>query len=289
MTGRYEEELRRRVRFTSRRGLDYQRRGEGPVVLFVHGWCLDRRMWMYQEAALADSFTVVTVDLAGFGESTELAGPYSLDRHAADLADLLAELAEPPDLPDLPDLPETAVTVVGFAYGAAVAMELATTHPGSVGRLVLIGVPSAATAPYEKMPRSMLRDWPGFAARSARAICAEDVSDATVDWLGRMFAGTPLPVALEAVEQLSRWEPLSVAAPVTAPALVVHGTQDRVVPPEVGAELAEAMPDATLVLVEGAAHLVPVDASGQLNRLIADFARGVPEPATAVGRIHGTV
>ncbi|MGW6459658.1 alpha/beta fold hydrolase [Streptomyces sp. NPDC055078] len=271
MTGSYGAEPRD-LRSRSRRGLSYQRRGEGPVVLFVHGWCLDRRMWMYQEAALADSFTVVGVDLAGFGESAGLAGPYSLDRHAADLADLLSELAE---------LSAPAVTVVGFAYGAAVAMELATAHPGRAGGLVLIGVPSAATAPYGKMPRAMLRDWPDFAAKSARAICADDVSDATVAWLGRMFAGTPLPVALEAVGQLAGWEPLSMAAPITAPTLVVHGAEDRVVPPEVGAALAGAMPDATLATVQGAAHLVPVDASERLNRLIADFAGRGPARETS--------
>ncbi|MGW4033192.1 alpha/beta fold hydrolase [Streptomyces sp. NPDC004838] len=264
MTESYGAEPRGRVELTSRRGLSYRRRGEGPVLLLVHGWCLDRRMWMYQEAALADSFTVVGVDLAGFGGSAGLAGPYSAARHAMDLADLLAELgAESP-------------TVVGFAYGATVAMELASAFPDRAGRLVLIGVPSAATAPYEKMPRAMLRDWPDFAARSARAICADDVSEATVDWLGRMFAGTPLPVALEAVGQLARWEPLPRAATVTAPTLVVHGAEDRVVPLDVAAQLTGALPDATLATVEGAAHLVPVDASEQLNRLIDGFARKTP-------------
>ncbi|MCM2393739.1 alpha/beta fold hydrolase [Streptomyces albipurpureus] len=249
---------------TSRRGLRYQSRGEGPVLLLVHGWCLDRRMWMYQEAALAASFTVVSVDLAGFGGSAGLLGPYSAARHAADLADLLTELGA------------RSATVVAFAYGATVAMELATAFPERAGRLVLIGVPSAATAPYEKMPRAMLRDWPDFAARSARAICADGVSDATVDWLTRMFAGTPLPVALEAVGQLARWEPLPMAAAVTVPTLVVHGANDRVVPLGVAAGLAEALPDAALATVAESAHLVPVDASEQLNRLVDGFARETP-------------
>lgn len=250
-----------RVVYTSQRGLTYQQRGEGPPLVLVHGWCLDRGMWMYQEEALADSFTVVAPDLAGFGESATLAGPYEVKRHTHDLADLIEKLDA------------GAVTMVGFAYGAMVAMELATSFPGVVDRLVLIGVPSAATAPYDRMPRAMRRDWPEFAARSARGISAENTSEATLAWLTQMFARTPLPVALRAVHELGSWEPLPIAGKITAPTLLVHGTKDRIVPPEISEATAEAMPNATVERIEGAAHLAPVDANDKLNHLITGFAR----------------
>jgi hypothetical protein len=47
---------------------------------------------------------------------------------------------------------------VGFAFGAAVAMELAARDGSGLSGLVLIGVPSAGNAPYDRMPRAMRRD-----------------------------------------------------------------------------------------------------------------------------------
>ena len=62
------------IRRTSRRGLTYGYDGTGPAVVLVHGWCLNRQVWMYLEQALvATGRTVITPDLAGYGESP--AGP----------------------------------------------------------------------------------------------------------------------------------------------------------------------------------------------------------------------
>ena len=206
------------IRHTSARGMVYERRGSGPVVLFVHGWCLNRQLWIYQEQALGAQSTTITVDLAGFGESAGLAGPYSVIRHAEDLAALLTELDVRP------------AVVVGFAYGAMVAIELARIAPDSVGDLMLIGVPSASTAPYGRMARSMIRDWPDFAARSIASICANELSQASRQWLVTMYGGTPLPAALEVLGELEVWEPLPIVESLSQRTIVVSGSQDTIVP-----------------------------------------------------------
>ena len=139
-----------RISDTTGVGLAYSRRGTGPPVVLIHGWCLSRAMWMYQEVHLADSSCVVMPDLRGFGESRGLA---AVHRRAAadDVAAMLKEL----------DL--SGAVWVGFAFGAAVAMALAARNEPRVLGIVAIGVPSAAHAAYERMPRAMRRDWPEFA------------------------------------------------------------------------------------------------------------------------------
>lgn len=245
---------------TSRSGIAYQRRGNGPPVVLVHGWCLNRRMWVYLEEALLATHEVVTVDLAGFGDSSGLAGPYRLDRYAEDLADLLDELG-------LRD-----VTVGGFAFGAAVAMTLAQRHGDRVGRLVLIGVPSASHAAYDRMPRAMRRDWPLFAERSVDAICGQPPSAATRSWLAAMFAATPLPVAVETCAVLGEFDPVAVASDVRVPALFIHGAADNVVPPEVSATCAARMPEARVEVVPDCGHLVVLDQKERLAELVSSFA-----------------
>ena len=239
----------------SARGIAYSSRGTGPPAILLHGWCLSRGLWMYQEASLLEAHRVICPDLAGFGGSRGLAGPYGLERQADEVEMLLEELGV------------ARAAVVGFAFGAAVAMELAA-RPGVVERAVLIGVPSAAHAAYRKMPRAMRRDWPEFARRSAVAICHREQSQAALGWLATMFAGTPLPVALETVEVLAEFEPLPLAGRLRAPALFVHGELDGVVPVSVSEECAAAAPEARLEVVPGAGHLVPIDAPAELDAIL---------------------
>lgn len=248
------------VRGVTRDGLVYQRRGRGRPIILLHGWCLSRRMWLYLEETLIDRFEVITPDQRGFGESSAMPGPYTLDLYAADLAQLHEELA----------LRET--TVVGFAFGAAVAMALAAQGDGQLGRLVLIGVPSAATAAYDKMPRAMRRDWPLFAERSATAICVQPLSPASQAWLAGIFAGTSLPVAIETCALLGVFEPTSIAAAVQIPALLVHGERDEIVPVAVSEACAALMPKARLERVPDSGHLVVMDQKQALAELVARFA-----------------
>ena len=242
------------------RGLAFTARGEGHPVVLVHGWCLNRTLWTYQEEALSHAFRVVSVDLPGFGDSKGLSGPYDLDHHADALSAALGEL----------DL--DGAVVVGFAYGAAVAMTLAHRDPTRVGGLVLIGPPSAATAPYAKMPRAMRRDWPDFAARSAQAICKRPLSEASQRWLGDMFGSTPLPVAIETCGVLERFEPVPLASELKVPTLLVHGELDDIVPMSVSEACAEALPDGILRTIADAGHLVVIDQPERLTELIAEFA-----------------
>jgi pimeloyl-ACP methyl ester carboxylesterase len=228
-------------------GIAYTSRGQGPPVVLLHGWCLSGRLWEIQEEALLSDRSVLCLDLAGFGRSRNLSGPYNVERHAADVAALLDEL------------PLDDVVVGGFAYGGAVALQLAASHPKRLARLVVIGIPSGATAPYDRMPRAMRRDWPDFARRSAEAICKQQHSEAKLAWLAQMFAATPLPVALETVAVLEQFDPTVLAADVAVPTTFLHGDLDDVVPVTVAEACVAAMPKAELTVVPESGHLVVVD------------------------------
>jgi len=248
-----------RTRFVSHAGLAYEDRGDGRPVVLVHGWCLSGRMWTYLAERLAHGHRVVVPDLPGFGASAGLEGSSDLDVYGDQLAALLEEL-------DLQD-----AVVVGFAFGAAVGMSAAARHPARLGGLVSIGVPSAAHAAYDRMPRAIRRDWPEFSRRSAAAICAREHSAATLAWLAEMFAATPIHVALATVELLARFEPAELAPSVRVPALLVHGAEDAIVPVGVSQACADALAEARLKVVEGSGHLVVLDDKERLADIVSDF------------------
>jgi pimeloyl-ACP methyl ester carboxylesterase len=266
------------VRRTSRRGLRYGYDGTGPAVVLVHGWCLNRQVWMYLEQALVTAGrTVITPDLAGYGESGGLRPRTSLADHADDLTDLLDEL----------DV-ERAV-LVGFAFGAAVIFSAENYQ--RVGALVSVAIPSAATAPYDRMPGAIMKDWPRFAARSAQAIVPEQASAETKDWLSRMFGGTSLAAALAGLDILRSFEPAGLVKRWEVPAFFVHGSDDPIAPAAISKECAERF-GGQYVEISSPAHLVVIDQKEAVLQVVQDAVaaalRAAAEVAELVGLRRGT-
>lgn len=243
-------------------GVTYFSRGSGRPLIFVHGWCLNRAMWCYAEAAFSDRFEVITPDLSGFGRSAGLAGPYSLARHAADLAEVIA------------DVSARDPVVIGFAYGAMVALELARISPELIGSVVAIGLPDNAASPYAKMPRAMQRDWPDFARRSANALFHKPQSEATIAWLEDMFRSAPLTVGVEVVHTLAAYDPVAGARASRVPVLFVNGSEDGVAPLATGKSCAAACANGKLEVIADCGHLIPIDQKEAFHAVVEQHLAG---------------
>jgi pimeloyl-ACP methyl ester carboxylesterase len=228
----------------------------------LHGWCLNRQLWTYAEEALAHHYDVIVPDLAGFGLSAALGGPYLFSRHAEDVSDLIDELGL------------RGVALVGFAFGAAVAFELAGASDRISG-LVAVGTPSAANSPYDRMPKAMRRDWPEFCRRSAKALFHNPQSEATLAWVESMFLGTRLPVALETVKLLAELEPTALAAKVKAPQLFIHATQDQVAPRSIGDACAAKAPNARVEMIEDCGHAIVLDQKERFHEAADRFLKSL--------------
>jgi pimeloyl-ACP methyl ester carboxylesterase len=103
----------------------YDRVGEGPPLVLVHGAVADSRMWRPQLAALADEFTVVAWDEPGAGRSSDLPADFGLQDYAHCLAALIEALGLGP------------AHVAGLSSGGTLVQELYRHHPGLVATLIL--------------------------------------------------------------------------------------------------------------------------------------------------------
>ena len=104
----------------------YERAGEGPPLVFVHGAAVDGRMWQPQLASLANEFTVVAWDEPGAGRSSDVPADFGLPEYANCLAALIDEVALGP------------AHVAGLSWGGTVVLELYRHHPELVATLILI-------------------------------------------------------------------------------------------------------------------------------------------------------
>jgi pimeloyl-ACP methyl ester carboxylesterase len=213
--------------------------GATPVVL-VHGLAVSHRYLTPLALALADTHPVYAPDLPGFGLTERPGTAYDVPRHAEHLAAWLAAYRMPP------------VCLVGHSFGAEVVAALAARHPDAVRAVVLAGPTSD---PAARSRRGQFGRWLVDTLREAplqAPILVRDVVDAR-PW--RVHATLSHSVRNGVEADLVR---------IAAPALVVTGSRDPVVPAPWRSQVARLVPHARTLTVPGAAHNVATTAPAQV-------------------------
>lgn len=106
--------------------LNYEDRGEGNVLLFLHGLGSTLKDWDFQVPFFSKNFRVITVDLRGHGDSVMTDDNYGVDCMSEDIKQFLDALNI------------DKATLIGFSMGGAVAFEFATSYPEKIDKLVIV-------------------------------------------------------------------------------------------------------------------------------------------------------
>jgi pimeloyl-ACP methyl ester carboxylesterase len=250
----------------------YERAGEGPPLVLVHGAATDSRMWRPQVAALADEFSVVAWDEPGAGRSSDVPGDFAL----ADYANCLAALIDALDL--------RPAHVTGLSWGGTVALELYRQQPELVATLVLVDT-------YAGWKGSLPAEEVHARIEGVRQMvaAADHLFDPTLPGL---FAGDPPAEVVGLMEEMAadvRPESMRTALEVTAgadlrdllpriavPTLLVWGELDARSPLSVARQFEDAIPDAKLVVIPGAGHVSNLEAPDRFNDVVREFCRAHP-------------
>lgn len=238
--------------------LFYDRTGDpgGEPLLLIMGMSGSRLSW--GEAflgELARDFDVVAYDHRGVGSSSRSERPFTLAELAEDAAGLLDALGW-----------DTA-HVVGISMGGMVAQELALAHPERLRTLTLGctyagGEGSSLTAPetFQALSEGMLS---GDRERALRVGWEVNVSEAfaTHDEQFAAFrsraleAPVAVPIIMAQLQAINGHDTSARLGQISTPTLVVHGTEDRMLPAFNAKLIADAIPGARLELLEGVGHL----------------------------------
>lgn len=246
----------------------YQVRGSGPALVLLSGQSNSHHWWDGVREDFEDEQTTVSLDYRGTGDSDKPDEPYSTRGFATDV------------LAVLDDLSIERAAVYGTSMGGRVAQWLAADHPDRVAALIL-----GCTSPGG--PHSIERD---NAVRAALARPGtREGRQALIDLMftpawsaahpGRYTVlGDPRmpPYArkrhLLASNGHNAWDALP---DITAPTLVLHGTDDLLNPTANATLLAERIPDARVELIEGARHAYFVECREVAGRAVVEFLREV--------------
>jgi 3-oxoadipate enol-lactonase len=244
-------------------------RGEGPSILFVHGYPLDRTIWAHQIAGL-DGFRRIAPDLRGMGRSDAPDLGYSIEIYAADLAALLDTLGV------------GEVVLCGFSMGAYVGFEFLRRWRDRVRALILVSTRAEADAPEGKRARdaaaALARESGAGAVADAmlgKMLTAATIKDAPslAQRVRELMAATPVPGMVGALAAIrDRADSLDLLPTLEGmPALVLVGEEDQLSPPDRARAMADALPDARLVVIPGAAHLTTVEKAREVTAAMRTF------------------
>ncbi len=242
-------------------------RGSGPTVLMLHGVGLRAEAWMGQiDAVVQAGYHVIAPDMLGHGANTTV-GP---DHLAGFAAPLIAALDQP-------------VCVVGHSMGALLAIHIAAKRPDVVcGVVPMNGIfqrpPSASKAVQERADQISLTHAPDPAPT-----------------LHRWFADKPSPQRVACERWLTRVDPAGYAAAyrtfahdpgpqrddlmaLNAPALFMTGAAEPNSTPAMSRAMADLAPKGQAIIIDDAAHMMPMTHAGQVNQHLIEFLNFCPFP-----------
>jgi len=272
----------------------YEVYGAGePNVLLLPTWeIVHSRAWKCQIPYFARHGRVATFDRRGNGRSTRPREVRAYDRRRA-VDDALAVL----------DRTGIERAVVVSWCGAGDDLMLAVEHPHRVTGLVLIAPDLLLTDdpaeqegpfPFDDEPQTLegwakwnrhywLRDWPGFlefffAETFTEPHSTKQIEDA-IGW-GLQTDPQTITRGMDAEWPNDRDNALRLCAQVRCPTLVIQGSQDAVVGRARGAAVAEAIPHARLVTLEGSGHAPHIRDPIKANLLLRDFIEPGREPTS---------
>ncbi|WP_017586198.1 alpha/beta fold hydrolase [Nocardiopsis ganjiahuensis] len=248
--------------------------GAGEPVVLLHGTPFSSFVWRDVAAALAPRYRVHFWDMPGYGTSEMRSGqPVSLAAQGRVFAELLTHwgLRSP--------------RVVAHDFGGAVALRAHLLHGAAYSRLALVSPVALApwgspffrlvgehTEVFEQLPPALHR---ALVAEYVSSASAQGLRPGVLDRLVEPWTGPEGQAAfyrqIEQADQAHTDEVQGLYPDIAMPVLLAWGEQDTWIPPERSRRLAAMIPGLRTCPIEGAGHLVQLDAPAQLTAALVDF------------------
>ena len=266
--------------FTTQDGTQiyYKDWGKGKPVLFSHGWPLDADMWDSQMNFLAErGYRAIAFDRRGFGRSDQPWEGYNYDTFASDINDLITHL-------DLQD-----ITLVGFSMGGGdVTRYIGKYGTARVAGLALLGAVTPIFGKTADHPEGVDQSVFDGIKDGLRKDRAQFISDFATPFFGLNAGQTvsegvltqtlniallaSLKGTLDCVTAFSETDFRADVAKVDVPTLVIHGSNDQIVPFEATGKLsAELISGAELKVYDNGPHGFAATHQDQLNNDLLAF------------------
>jgi 3-oxoadipate enol-lactonase len=250
----------------------WEEHGQGSPILLVMGLGWTSAMWYRTQPILAARFRTVLLDNRGVGRSDVPPGPYPIALMASDAAAVL----------DAAGI-QTA-HIFGVSMGGMIAQEFALQYRERVHSLILActapGGPHAVQAEPAVL-QSLFRQ--GLSPDEFAEVINPYIYDSSTprepieeDMVLRKKWHPTEAGYLGQLQGILAWEAYSRLPKIAAPTLVIHGENDRLIPPANSHLIAKRIPGAKLVLIPKAGHVLSTDQPDAVHREVLEFLSSLP-------------
>ena len=245
----------------------YSVRGGGPHLVFIHGIGSRRGAFDKIVDVLQDRFTCVTYDLRGHGQSPVPDAPFGLE----DLVDDLENLFERAGI--------EKAHVAGHSLGGMIGPAFARRCPDKVLSLGLWSTAAFRTeddsakvrgvvdAMREKGIEQVLRTLAGRWFTDDFAQAHPDI----IEWRAQQVLATPAHIFLNVFDIYAQTEMAPWLHEIDIPAQVLTGELDGGCNPRLNKQIAEALPQSELVILDGLKHAIMIEAVDRVIPPVQDF------------------
>jgi non-heme chloroperoxidase len=256
--------------------------GEGPPIVLSHGVTNSIRTWVHQLETLPRAgFRAIAYDHRGHGQSVAGSAGHSVENLALDLRTVV----EAYDV--------RGAVLVGHSMGGVAVQAFVTRFPELAAERVagIVLLSTLATTPLGSHSTRTKRrieqitnhapdmGWiwnsPNLGLLAARLGFGRDPEPSHVELVRQMLAACPPQTRLEAPRALIGLDFTADLPNVRIPTLVIVGTADILTPPAQARLITKLIPDARLEVFPGGGHMLMLERTELVDRLITDFAREV--------------
>ena len=252
------------------RDIYYERHGQGPAIVFLHGAGSNGATWWQQLPMFKQHFSCVLMDIRCFGRSVAPTSEFQLEHFVNDLIAVL----------DKEQIEQA--TLIGQSLGGMVSLKTALLHPSRVSALVACDSSMAIDHPRQvEIIRDRLRKVVGMAIeqRSLGAWFLQNKpAHAALYMQINHFNPSAYRIpqeewqaAMNGLNQGASLTPMAQLPQVACPTLLLVGREDPIVPVDIMQEVQALIPDSELTVVENAAHSAYFEQPEVFNERVMDF------------------
>jgi 3-oxoadipate enol-lactonase len=246
----------------------YEVAGDGPAMILVHANPFDNTLWTYQVSHYSTWFTVISVDIRGYGRSTKQTTPFTLKDMCDDIVGVMKSLGI-----------ERAI-LGGCSVGSGIAILLGLDHPDLFQAIFLVGGNSAASDRYQSRIEGYTSDLNTYHLKHMRQLVQPEFSNSRLGaYLLNRYVERQARLDGNAIAQVFRagnsTSTTDRLATMKVPVLIINGEFDHSLP--AGRRTAGLVPGAVHKVLRGTGHACCLEDPAGFDAILTDFlkARGL--------------
>jgi len=236
----------------------YEKTGSGPTVVLIHGWGDSLSTFYDLQSSLSKKFTVVSIDLPGFGQSHALNKPWDLNSYAEFLADFVNKL----------DLKVT--TYIGHSNGGAILIYGLSNKILKANKLVLLA--PAGIRNQQQIKKQIIK----VATKSGKVVTSVLPKKTRLSLRTKFYGAIGSEMLLvpnmeETFKNVVNQDIRNNAKELKLTTLLIYGQEDQATPMSYGEIFNKLIDNSKLVTIDHAGHFVHHDQPLQVEKLIKEF------------------